>query len=404
MTDLTKTIDMPDGWIENPKTKEVSPTKLPVGLWVKTLKTLGNKLRFNLITLAPELNGVPFQPDDLDTLYCHLGERGYSISEKDAKKAVLYAAMKYSYNPVVEELEWIENNEDIKPVDIDKLATEYLGTNSELDDAKLAACFIGAVARAFDHGCKMQYVLCLKGKQGIKKSEFWRIMAGDYFCETQQGDMKDLKMAVNCCWIYEYPEIETLTSRKDIGTVKSFITAQIDAFRPPYGSSQGKYPRKSILVGSLNEDEFLRDKTGARRYWVIELWQDADLGEFIDIDKVTRDRERILKAAILAHRSGRLPMLTLMQQSQSNRQNLKYENEHPFQSAIEQRVKVYGKEEFSIKNLLLEAKLRSDIGQINQKDMNDVAGILRGLGYEATSGQKMDKKIKARARMWKLTQ
>jgi hypothetical protein len=93
-----------------------------------------------------------------------------------------------------------------------------------------------------------------------------------------------------------------------------------------------------------------------------------------------------------------------MQQSQSNRQNLKYENEHPFQSAIEQRVKVYGKEEFSIKNLLLEAKLRSEVGQINQKDMNDVAGILRGLGYKAVSGQKMDKKLKARARMWKLAQ
>ena len=330
MTDLTKTIDMPDGWIENPKTKERKPTSLPVGLWVKTLKTLGKKLRFNLITLTPELNGVPFQPEDLDTLYCHLGERGYSISDKDAKKAVLYAAMKNSYNPVVEELEWIENNEDIEPVDIDKLATEYLGTNSELDDAKLAACFIGAVARAFEHGCKMQYVLCLKGKQGIKKSEFWRIMAGDYFCETQQGDMKDLKMAVNCCWIYEYPEIETLTSRKDIGTVKSFITAQIDSFRPPYGSSQGKYPRKSILVGSLNEDEFLRDKTGARRYWIIELPFDPDLGEQIDIDKVVRDRERILKAAILAYRSGRLPMLTLEQEVQSKRQNLNYENEHPF--------------------------------------------------------------------------
>ena len=97
-------------------------------------------------------------------------------------------------------------------------------------------------------------------------------------------------------------------------------------------------------------------------------------------------------------------MLTLMQQSQSNRQNLRYENEHPFQSAIEQRVKVYGKEEFSIKNLLLESRLKSDIDKINQKDMNDVAAILRGLGYEATSGQKMDKKIKARARMWKLAQ
>ena len=400
MTDLTKTIDMPDGWIENPKTKERKPTSLPVGLWVKTLKTLGKKLRFNLITLTPELNGVPFQPEDLDTLYCHLGERGYSISDKDAKKAVLYAAMKNSYNPVVEELEWIENNEDIEPVDIDKLATEYLGTNSELDDAKLAACFIGAVARAFEHGCKMQYVLCLKGKQGIKKSEFWRIMAGDYFCETQQGDMKDLKMAVNCCWIYEYPEIETLTSRKDIGTVKSFITAQIDSFRPPYGSSQGKYPRKSILVGSLNEDEFLRDKTGARRYWIIELPFDPDLGEQIDIDKVVRDRERILKAAILAYRSGRLPMLNLMDEIQSKRQNQKYENEHPFQSTIEHRVKLYGKEEFSIKNLILEAQLRSDIGSITQKDVNDVATMLKGLGYvkgKQGSG-------KSRARTWKLAQ
>ena len=400
MTNLTNTIDMPDGWIENPKTKEVSPTKLPVGLWVKTLLTLGNKLRFNLITLAPELNGVPFQPEDLDTLYCHLGEKGYSITEKDAKKAVLYVAMKHSYNPVVEELEYIENKSDIKPVDIDKLATKYLGTNSELDDAKLAACFVGAVARAFDHGCQMDYVLCLKGKQGIKKSTFWRIMAGDYFCETQQDNMKDLKMAVGCCWIYEYPEIETLTSRKDVGTVKSFITSQIDGFRPPYGGSFGFYPRKSILVGSLNEDEFLRDKTGARRYWVIELPHDAELGEFIDIDKLIRDGERILKAAILAYRSGRKPMLTNIQQNLSNRQNLRYENEHPFQSAIEQRVKVYGKEEFSIKNLILEAQLRSDIGSITQKDVNDVATMLKGLGYvkgKQGSG-------KSRARTWKLAQ
>ena len=97
-------------------------------------------------------------------------------------------------------------------------------------------------------------------------------------------------------------------------------------------------------------------------------------------------------------------MLTNIQQNLSNRQNLKYENEHPFQSAIEQRVQVYGQEEFSIKNLLLEAKLRSDIDKITQKDMNDVSGILRGLGYITTKGQKMDKKLKSRARMWKLAQ
>ena len=404
MTDLVKIIGMDDGWEIVPKTGEFKPSKLPVGLWVKELKKLKNRLRYNLITLAPELDGVPFQPEDLDTLYCHLGEKGYQIFQGASRDAVLYAAKQNSYNPVVEELEYIENNSDIKPINLDKVATDYLGTNSELDDAKLSACLVGAIARALDHGCKMQYVLCLKGKQGLKKSEFWRILAGDYFCETQQDNMKDLKMAVGSCWIYEYPEIEILTTRKDVGTVKSFITARTDGFRPPYGGSFGYYPRKSILVGSLNEDEFLKDKTGHRRYWVVELWQDSELGEFLDTDKLARDRERILKAAILAYRSGRKPMLTNIQQNLSNRQNLRYENEHPFQSAIEQRVKVYGQEEFSIKNLLLEAKLRSDIDKITQKDMNEVSGILRGLGYISTKGQKMDKKIKSRARMWKLAQ
>ena len=403
MTNLTKTIDMPDGWIENPKTKEVKPTSLPVGLWVKTLKTLGNKLRFNLITLAPELNGVPFQPDDLDTLYCHLGERGYSISQSQCRDAVVYAAMKNSYNPVVEELEWIENNDDIKPVDIDKLATEYLATNSELDDAKLAACLIGGIARAFDHGCKMDYVLCLKGKQGIKKSEFWRILAGDYFCETQQETLKDLRLSMNTCWIFEYPEIETLTSRKDVVAIKSLITQQKDSFRVPYGSGIGVYPRKSILVGSLNEDEFLRDKTGNRRFWIIELPQDPDIGEQLDIDKLTRDRDRILKAAILAYRSGKLPMLTLEQEVESKRQNLNYESEHTFQSAVEQTVRKWKNSKFSSKSILIDSELRTE-ATITQKDMNDIAAILRSLGYVRDKNQTTNSITKERSRLWSLAQ
>ena len=172
MTDLVKLTDLDDGWIQNNRTGEVKPTLLPVGLWVKALKKLGNKLRFNLITLKPELNGIPFQPDDMDTLYCHLGEFGYSMTKQASKDGVLYAAMKNSYNPVVEELNYIETNDNITPVDIDNLASEYLGTNDPLYDEMLAVALIGAVARAFEHGCQMDYVICLKGEQGLKKSDF----------------------------------------------------------------------------------------------------------------------------------------------------------------------------------------------------------------------------------------
>ena len=403
MTDLFKETGMIDGWEIVPKTGENKPSTLCTGLWVKELKNLGDKLKFNLITLTPEFDGVPFQPDDLDTLYCHLAESGYSIGQRQCRDAVVYAAMKNSYNPVVDELTWIENNEDIKPINLDKVATDYLGTSSDLDDAKLAACFVGAVARAFDHGCKMQYVLCLKGKQGIKKSEFWRVMAGDYFCETQQDNLKDLKLAVGCTWIYEYPEIEALTSKKDQAAVKSLITAQIDSFRPPYGGSMGNYPRKSILVGSLNEDEFLRDKTGSRRFWIIDLPQDPDIGQQLDIDKLIRDRDRILKAAILAYRSGRLPMLTLEQEVQSKRQNLNYENEHPFQSAVEQTVRKWQNSKFSTKSILIDAELRTE-STITQKDMNDIAAILRGLGYVRDRNQTTNSITKERSRLWSLAQ
>jgi len=408
MSNLLKEANFPDGWVAKKRKKgeedlpiELVPQSLHIGLWVKALKTLGQKLRFNLITLEPELNGIPFQPNELDTLYCLLGEHGYSISKLQAIDGVVFASMKNSYNPVQEELINIENNENITPVDIDKLATEYLGTNDPLYDAMLAACCIGAIARAFDYGCKMQYVLCLKGKQGLKKSEFWRILAGEYFCETEQGNLKDLKLAMNCCWIYEYPEIEQLTTRKDVGQIKSLITAQKDRFRLPYGSSIGTYPRKSILVGSLNEDEFLRDKTGSRRFWVIDLPFDPDIGEKLDTDKLTRDRERILKAAIIAHRNGRLPMMTLEQQNESNRRNLDYESQHPYQDAIEKELRKWGGEtEFSIQGLLSDAGIKTEIKEINQKDMYDVAKILKTLGYKKTRQSKCPI-TNSRARLWK---
>lgn len=405
MSDLIKLSKLPDGWIKDKDNPDkLKPSTLPTGLWIKALKNVGTKLRFNLVTLKPELNGIPFQPDDLETFYCLLADKGYKISKEHCKDAVIYAARLNCYNPIEEELLGIEINNNIEPVDIDKLATEYLGTNSELDDAKLAACFIGAVARGLNHGCQMDYVLCLKGKQGLKKSEFWRTITGEeYFAETQQENLKDLRMTMNCCWIFEYPEIEQLTSKKDVGSIKALITQRKDQFRPPYGGAVGTYPRKSILVGSLNEDEFLRDKTGNRRFWVIDLPFDPDMGEQLDIPKLKKDRERILKAAIIAYRGGRLPMLKLEQEKESKQQNTNYETQHPYQAAIEDVVKKWKDTEFSIIGLLHDARIKEHVKEVTQKDMNDVAGILKGLGY-VKAGQKMDSKTKTRARMWKLAQ
>ena len=96
-------------------------------------------------------------------------------------------------------------------------------------------------------------------------------------------------------------------------------------------------------------------------------------------------------------------MLTLEQEVESKRQNLNYESEHPFQSAVEQTVRKWQNSKFSTKSILIDSELRTE-ATITQKDMNDIAAILRGLGYIRDKHQTTNKITKDRSRLWSLAQ
>ena len=157
----------------------------------------------------------------------------------------MYAAAKNSYHPVVDDLERIENDESIKPIELDKVATNYLNTNDELYDAMLSAWLIGAVARAFDHGCKMDNCLVLQGKEGIRKSSFFEALTGneDWFCDTWQRQEQKLYMAIGQCWIYELAELDHMTSKEHQGKLKGIFTSESDTYPKPYARAMGKYLR-----------------------------------------------------------------------------------------------------------------------------------------------------------------
>ena len=396
MGNIIKSWNIKEGWISK-KDGTQTPSILHVGMWAELIKRdIGQHLRFNEITMLAELHGKPIAPEILDELYIELGERGWDITKGKAKDAFIKVARSNSYNPIKNYLLEVEKDPNIQPINIDKVATEYLGTSSDLDDAKLAACFIGAVARALDHGCQMDYLTCLKGRQGIKKSTFWRTLGGEYFSDTQQKDIKDLRLCMNTCWLYEWAELEIWTTKNQQGTLKALITQRVDDFRPPYGSGMGRYPRKSILVGSVNEDSFLRDKTGSRRYWIIEVT------EKIDIDKVLRDRDAIWKAAIAAFRKGRLPMLSEHQEQQSLLNNQIYENEDPFLEPIERKVESWSKgHKFSTRDVLIDSELREG-NKITPADMNNAARILKSLGCVRDKNQTRNSISGVRSRLWSL--
>ncbi len=279
-------------------------------------RELNERLAFNELKMAPELDGETLPAHSLDELYIALSERGWKIEKRKAFDAVVKISRENSYHPVAQYLEHIFIDDGIKPAELDSLASTYLGTDDPLYNEMLATTLVGAVARALEPGAKFDTCCVLRGPQGIGKSTAWRILASpEWFCDTPQENEKDLKLAIHSCWVYELAELDAVTGKKEAAQVKAMLSSPVDRFRPPYGSGMETHPRRSIMVGTCNRDDFLRDETGSRRFWVIEVKGQPDTAGLLN------DRDRIWKAAVLAYRANRLPILSPASQAESERRN-----------------------------------------------------------------------------------
>ncbi len=204
-----------------------------------------------------------------------LGEyllRSYGMSVKATstlRNGVLMAARSSKYNPV---LDLIHSQ---KWDGVDRLE-HWLTDVYEVEDRPytrlIGKCFImGLVKRALQPGCKFDYMLIIKGEQGLKKSTAFRALAYPFFTDNaiRMGD-KDSLMAMQLVWIAESAELESL-NKSETTQIKQFLSAQEDMFRPPYGSQLIRAKRHSVNVGTTNADEFLKDATGDRRFWPLEV-------------------------------------------------------------------------------------------------------------------------------------
>ena len=362
-------------------------------------QNLGGRLRFNELNLKPELDGKTLPDQLLQHFYVTLSQEGWKIDKGAARDSLLYAARLNSYHPIREYLDHLERDDQVEAVDLDSLATKYFGTSDPLYNAMLAATLIGAVARADRPGCKFDTCTVLRGPQGIYKSTFWKALASPaWFCDTP-NEGKDYMLAIQTCWIYELAELETKTGSREAGAIKALLSSSVDTFRVPYGVGIEEHPRPSILVGSCNRSDFLRDETGSRRFWVIDLPHDPDRGQQIDITKVRQDRDAIWKAALLAYRSGRPQILSPEEQLESNRRNRGYEPEHIWLAPLQRWLNVSAPLCFTTDEALLGAGLR-DLDRLSSQDARCAAVVLRDLGYQLDQHQTRTDGGK-RLRLWR---
>ena len=157
---------------------------------------------------------------------------------------------------------------------IDTAFIDFLGADDTPYIRKSARkIFCAGIARIFAPGIKFDYLPALIGAQGIGKSTFIRIMGKGWYSESLKiSDMKDKTAAEKLLgsWVIEISEMDGMNTTK-ADTLKSFLSAQQDKYRPAYGRETVTNKRQCIIIGTSNEREFLKDDTGNRRFWPIDV-------------------------------------------------------------------------------------------------------------------------------------
>lgn len=134
--------------------------------------------------------------------------------------------------------------------------------------------FAGGIHRLYNPGCKFDDVPVLIGtNQGEGKSTLvrWLAIHDAFFAEITAFDGKESIEQLDGVWIGEVAELLALTKTKEQEAVKQYITRQRDRNRRPYSERIEEIPRRCIFIGTTNNEQFLRDKTGNRRFYPVTV-------------------------------------------------------------------------------------------------------------------------------------
>lgn len=315
---ITKSLDTIES---NSYTEKVSDIEKAFSFIQDTYK---DRLKFNELTQVVELDK---EIADLDNFYINLAvEHKQSFSKNLAYDVAVEIAKLNPYHPVKDYLEYcrklilptelIEANFSLK-----KLSNFFFNTKEPLFNEMLYRFLIASVARIYNHGCKVDNALILQGKQGIGKSTFFKTLFSEQFFSDSlmvSGNDKDCVLTLHQHWCCELAEFETITSKKQAGELKAFLSRATDNIRAPYARTVKAMKRQGVIVGTVNNSEFLVDATGNRRFWVIPVRGKINLTDLLTL------RDYVWKLATDAYFSGEPWWLSYESEALSEENNNNY--------------------------------------------------------------------------------
>lgn len=215
--------------------------------------------------------GADFTWSDADDA----GMRGYferlipSANKGKLEDALMTHLSAHSFNPVQDYLNGLKWDNTPR---LDRLFIDYLGAeDTEYIRTVTRKTFTAAVARAMTPGCKYDQMTVLCGPQGIGKSTLIDRMSRGYYNDSiRTFEGKEASELLQGVWLVEVAELDQFWNANH-ARIKQFLTVREDRYRAAYGHRAAGHPRTCIFFGTCNSTEFLRDATGNRRFWPVDV-------------------------------------------------------------------------------------------------------------------------------------
>lgn len=249
----------------------------------------GDPMTDNIRTTVRRIMSAPNRKDKEGKT---LAGWGLQVGDDDLAKAIDEVAHARGFHPVrqfLQGLEW-DGVSRLRSMlhTYWHIPLDNTGYHAEVAEKTLVA----AVARVFEPGHKFDYMVIFEGLTGYGKSTACKLLAvrPEWFTEFTADLDKNERVIENVVgkWIIEWPELSSMT-KAESESVKALLSSSGRTGRLAFRREQEDFKLQGVFFGTTNEDEYLRDKTGNRRYWPVKI----TAGRMIDTEGLRRDMPQI---------------------------------------------------------------------------------------------------------------
>lgn len=306
----------------------------------------------------------------------------YPIPTQMIRDAVQYAAQRNVFDSAID---WLTGLPvwDGTPR-IDRFCERYLGcTPSAYAKAVSRYWWTAHAGRILQPGIQADMAIVLISGQGTGKTSSIKAMVPgpEHYVELSLDDRdEDLSRAMRGKLIGEIAELRGLNGR-DKESIKAWVSKQEETWVPKYMEFAHRFPRRLVLVGTSNQEEFLVDETGNRR------WLPIHVGPQQDREAIARDRNQLwAEAKVVFAKKG---ILWKEAETLARAEHYQFEIRDPWEEPIREwflRPDVGGvspRERGYVRiDEVLQEALHFDVNRIHMGEQFRVGKILKQMGLQ----------------------